>query len=275
MDNELEQYIIAKKKESKNAFISGFVMLSVGAFMVYIDWPILGYIILVLGIFSFLGSLLLKNDATEEFYFKSKEKGKAALKVELRTKESLRLFDEVQAQMKPQQEEVEVEQKEEEQEEEQEEDMFFIGFGKQIELYEEKLVIGPNETTYGQLGALSGIAKVDVFYSDIRSIIVQSGYSSPYIRILIKGTENFSNGKFDAFYDPYSVIFSADILWQAENFKLQIDNLVSKHRQSADRNSVINHISSADELEKFANLLQKGIITQEEFDLKKKQILGL
>ena len=58
-------------------------------------------------------------------------------------------------------------------------------------------------------------------------------------------------------------------------FKIQIDNLVSKHRQSANSNSVINQISSADELEKFSNLLQKGIITQEEFDLKKKQILGL
>ncbi len=34
-------------------------------------------------------------------------------------------------------------------------------------------------------------------------------------------------------------------------------------------------LSSADELLKFKNLLDMGIITQEEFDTKKKQILGL
>ena len=33
--------------------------------------------------------------------------------------------------------------------------------------------------------------------------------------------------------------------------------------------------SNADELEKFKNLLDKGVITQEEFDAKKKQLLGL
>jgi len=34
-------------------------------------------------------------------------------------------------------------------------------------------------------------------------------------------------------------------------------------------------ISSADELKKFKELLDYGIITQEEFDAKKKQLLGL
>ncbi|MBR5012842.1 MAG: SHOCT domain-containing protein [Clostridia bacterium] len=34
-------------------------------------------------------------------------------------------------------------------------------------------------------------------------------------------------------------------------------------------------ISSADELKKFKELLDMGVITQEEFDQKKKQLLGL
>ena len=33
--------------------------------------------------------------------------------------------------------------------------------------------------------------------------------------------------------------------------------------------------SAADEIEKFKSLLDKGIITQEAFDAKKKQLLGL
>ena len=38
---------------------------------------------------------------------------------------------------------------------------------------------------------------------------------------------------------------------------------------------VIQEISVADELKKFKELLDMGIITQEEFDAKKKQLLGL
>ncbi len=40
-------------------------------------------------------------------------------------------------------------------------------------------------------------------------------------------------------------------------------------------NSVIQEISSADEIKKYKTLLDDGIITQEEFDAKKKQLLGL
>lgn len=36
-----------------------------------------------------------------------------------------------------------------------------------------------------------------------------------------------------------------------------------------------NNVSSADELKKFKELLDSGVITQEEFDAKKKQLLGL
>lgn len=142
----------------------------------------------------------------------------------------------------------------------------------------------------GKLRAESGTTSVDIYYNDIRSVIVQQqnivgaffnngsitdiANTFPYLRILIKGTESYSNGNFSPIDDPYTVTFTADKFGLAENFKLQIDKLVSKHRQTNNTSNVINQISSADELEKFANLLQKGIITQEEFNLKKKQILG-
>ena len=40
-------------------------------------------------------------------------------------------------------------------------------------------------------------------------------------------------------------------------------------------NTQIIQNSSADEIKKFKELLDSGIITQEEFDAKKKQLLGL
>ncbi len=41
------------------------------------------------------------------------------------------------------------------------------------------------------------------------------------------------------------------------------------------KTSVVQSVSNADELKKFKELLDMGIITQEEFDAKKKQLLGL
>ena len=37
----------------------------------------------------------------------------------------------------------------------------------------------------------------------------------------------------------------------------------------------VQQVSAADELKKFKELLDSGVITQEEFDAKKKQLLGL
>ena len=46
-------------------------------------------------------------------------------------------------------------------------------------------------------------------------------------------------------------------------------------RSKAPQGTVVQQISAADELRKFKELLDMGIITQEEFDAKKKQLLGL
>ena len=45
--------------------------------------------------------------------------------------------------------------------------------------------------------------------------------------------------------------------------------------KSAPAGGVIQQISPAEELKKFKELLDMGVITQEEFDAKKKELLGL
>jgi len=50
------------------------------------------------------------------------------------------------------------------------------------------------------------------------------------------------------------------------------DEDIARNKQPA---GAVQQLSSADELKKFKELLDTGIITQEEFDAKKKQILGL
>ena len=53
-----------------------------------------------------------------------------------------------------------------------------------------------------------------------------------------------------------------------------IDDIVKKYK-GGPAVQVVQQVSSADELKKFKELLDMGIISQEEFDAKKKQLLGL
>ena len=46
-------------------------------------------------------------------------------------------------------------------------------------------------------------------------------------------------------------------------------------KTDSSQNTTIQTISSADELKKYKELLDEGIITQTEFDAKKKQLLNL
>lgn len=64
------------------------------------------------------------------------------------------------------------------------------------------------------------------------------------------------------------------LLTNREDVYTSISELLQSRQNSVPEKSVY-HASSADELGKYKDLLDKGIITQEEFDAKKKQLLGL
>lgn len=73
-----------------------------------------------------------------------------------------------------------------------------------------------------------------------------------------------------------SIRFRIDFLSNAEELKSYIMDNVSEYKSE---NSVVAsnniHPSQADELKKYKDLLDSGVITQEEFDAKKKQLLDL
>jgi len=171
--------------------------------------------------------------------------------------------------------------------------LIWKGTAKQIELFEDKLVIGPQKDGLNNfISSFDGVAEIDVFYEDIRSVtvfkvgsgaLVSALFSGgnmnkiqvSYLRIFLKGSEgNTPSHQFNPSNDPYSIIFNLNQVTDPDKFKSKIDKLISQFK-SSNRNSQSQPISSADELEKFSNLLEKGIITEEEFQTKKKQLLGL
>ena len=64
-------------------------------------------------------------------------------------------------------------------------------------------------------------------------------------------------------------------LLNAEEISNVINQLLQNRQATRGTTTVVNSSSDADELAKFKKLLDDGIITQEEFDAKKKQLLGL
>jgi predicted small secreted protein len=76
-------------------------------------------------------------------------------------------------------------------------------------------------------------------------------------------------GLFEAAGDENSVIFSKTEMPAFEAFRDKIDQLISTG------DSPVSQISQADELSKFAKLRDEGVISEDEFAQKKKQILGL
>lgn len=76
MDNNFEKWMSDKKEERKNGLKGVFVFISVGIFLILIDWPIMGYILSGIGGLAILP--FLKNKATEENYYKEQENKKNA-----------------------------------------------------------------------------------------------------------------------------------------------------------------------------------------------------
>ncbi|MBR3120658.1 DUF4429 domain-containing protein [Oceanobacillus profundus] len=90
-----------------------------------------------------------------------------------------------------------------------------------------------------------------------------------YIQFAYSGASESKGGVLDAVKDENTITFLKKELDQAIELKNLLETL-----QNED-NSVITKSSDAEELIKYKQLLDDGILTQDEFDAKKKQILGL
>ncbi len=107
------------------------------------------------------------------------------------------------------------------------------------------------------------------------------GMTNGYIRFIAPGTQshNSKTGLFgtssENLKDPNTIIlraFNRKIPALSEELYNLVQNKISEAQSNI---ATISNVSSADELKKFKELLDNGIITQEEFDAKKKQLLKL
>lgn len=144
-------------------------------------------------------------------------------------------------------------------------------------VYEDHVVI----SHHGVANAIQMGVKGDktIYYSDITSVqYKEPGSLTGYIQFSIPGGNESKGGVFASMEDENTVTLKnkPNIIKEAIEI---VDFLNKKIREAKTgartAQTVIQQTSAADELKKFKELLDGGVITQEEFDAKKKQLLGL
>jgi len=149
-----------------------------------------------------------------------------------------------------------------------------------LKVYEDRIVISRNTI----MGFASQGLKGDktLFFSDLISVEYKrpSVFANGYIRFLTAATEEKGKkiGKFgcttqESLKDPNTLIlraFNKQIPKESEELYNYILQKISECKKS---NMGSNSVSSADEILKFKELLDQGIITEEEFERKKQELL--
>lgn len=147
------------------------------------------------------------------------------------------------------------------------------GTNGQLYVYENKIEIARKGLLALAQQGLKGTKSIPI--SQIKSVQVKPcKLSMGFIQFGIGGGLENRGALKDAHTDENTITFSSPkINALVQEIKNYIENAITN--QTAVSNSINTSISTADEIKRFKELLDMGAITQEEFDAKKKQLLGL
>ena len=145
-----------------------------------------------------------------------------------------------------------------------------------MEVYDNRVVIS-TKATLGSLitGNISDGEKT-IYYVDCIGVqFKKSDFQIGYIQL--ETASALMNNKSSNFFNENSFTFDTSV--QTNEKMEEVANYIKKRvdeiKSSKNAPAVVSQVSAADEIKKFKELLDMGVITQEEFDAKKKQLLGL
>jgi len=147
-----------------------------------------------------------------------------------------------------------------------------VGVNGQIELTPSRVCIKRKGilgfATQGQKG------EKEILISEITSVqFKKAGLARGYIQFAFSGGLEAKRGIFEGVHDENTVLFKLSQQPAFESLKRSLDDLMDKaKRPQATRQPTM---SPLDELEKLASLRDKGIVSEEEFQAKKRQLLNL
>ena len=154
-------------------------------------------------------------------------------------------------------------------------DTLIFGFkssvGDGLKVYEDRIVISHS----GVLNFFAMGIKGDktIYYNDLTAVqFKKAGWTAGHIQFSLLGGRESVGGVLAASSDENTITINLNENDTAEKMVAYIQEKIKEARQPKVATAAT---SSADEIMKLKNLLDMGIITQEEFDAKKKQLLGL
>ncbi|MDE6373454.1 MAG: SHOCT domain-containing protein, partial [Clostridia bacterium] len=151
--------------------------------------------------------------------------------------------------------------------------------GTSLKVFDDYLLINflPINSIFSNIANGGGRGDKRINFIDITSIQFRTpaGITAGYIQFAYPGSTEIKGGINEALNDENSVPIQYHLADKAREIVEYIEQRRSELRKGTNSPTLINQLSNADELLKFKQLLDENIITQEEFDLKKKQLLGL
>jgi hypothetical protein len=146
------------------------------------------------------------------------------------------------------------------------------GIGGDLELLKNKIRIKRKGGTAFLLHGLKG--DKEIFLNQISSIqFKKAGFTSGYIQFAFMGGREAKGGVFQAASDENTIMFTKDDQEDFIEIKNTIEEQVFQFQNPDKKNDKTS--LNIDDLEKLAKLKDEGIITEEEFQAKKRQILGI
>ena len=148
---------------------------------------------------------------------------------------------------------------------------FKSSVGDGLKVYEDRIVISHS----GVLNFFAMGIKGDktIYYNDLTAVqFKKAGWTAGHIQFSLLGGRESVGGVLAASSDENTITINLNENDTAEKMVAYIQEKIKAARQPKVATAAT---SSAVEIMKLKNLLDMGIITQEEFDAKKKQLLGL
>lgn len=152
--------------------------------------------------------------------------------------------------------------------------------GRTLDVYEEKCVITTKASLSSWATGNSSDGEKTIYYVDCIGVQFKrcgTGLTIGYLQL--ETASGLMNKKADNFWNENSFTFNKEeqneqVAEIADYIKEKIDE-IKRQKSAPQATTVVQQASAADELKKFKELLDMGVITQEEFNAKKKQLLGL
>ena len=147
--------------------------------------------------------------------------------------------------------------------------------GRYMKVYDNRAVIGVKANLGSFITGNVSDGEKTIYYRDCVGVqFKESGVQIGYLQL--ETATGLMNMKQSNFFNENSFTFDTTV---QSNEKMNevadyVRNRVEVIKNGGDQSNN-KQVSTADELMKFKSLLDMGIITQEEFDAKKKQLLGL